>query len=310
MLPQKNNSIVFQGIDAHGAVQHKFGGFVVLRSTFSAHRVFQNAGFFHFFCFTSWFTIFACFRLVDLVFSHARPGVKGYLATLDLGKLRPVAVAIHEDSGVVLYIADQNRGADFYVGARLGVLHGKLETVFLLSGGLHKRVGTHIDSAVCRLRILDGRSRDNNILPDGHIGVIGVGNDAHGGAEAKGGVFLSVIAALVSTFQFVLDILDAAFTIAARGVFRLVVVRVHERILEDFGGIDGVLLALFLVLGFFTLLFGRVRIVLLLFRFGCLRSVLARFTSRRRSGVIHRHLHPGDIIFRFDIHGSCRNGTI
>ena len=201
------------------------------------------------------------------VFAHAGRSVqRNRAAALDLGSLCPIAV--HQYRSVVLHIADQDRCADLHLGVGQRILHGKLQAVLCFSRSSHHGPGIHIDRTVHRLRTFHGGSVYDNVLPNGHIGVVCIGDDTYAGAKAKGRGLLCIVAACIGAFHLVLDVLDASFAITARGVLRLAVGGVHGRILEHLGGIDGFLFALFLVLGFLRIRFVAlcigVRIVLLL----------------------------------------------
>ena len=116
------------------------------------------------------------------VFSHACRYVQRYLTAIDLGRFSPITV--HQDRSVVLHIADQNGCADFYLGG-VGqrILYSKLQGVFLLSGGCHQGFSRYVDRTV--RPILDRRGGNDDVLPNGHIGVVCIGNDAYAGPEAK-----------------------------------------------------------------------------------------------------------------------------
>ena len=317
LLPQEDNGVVFQCVDAYGAVQRHGGGRVLVRLALGAHRVREGAGLFYFFRFLRVFAFVVLFRLGGLVFAHAGGGVQRYRAALDLGRLRPV-VAVQEDGGVVLHIADENGRADFHVGVGLAVLHRKAEAVLLFGGGLHDGLGVHVDSAVGRLRLVYRRSRNGGVFPNRDIGVVCVGNNADGSAEAKGGILLVVVAAVVGAVHFVLDVLGAAFAVRARSVFGLfVVLGIHilGGVFDRIGWVDGLFLALFLVLGFprvaFVLLIRRVFVVLRLFRIACLRGAFPRVAARSLLRlVVHRHFQPVDPVLRLDIHGARRDGAV
>ena len=133
-----------------------------------------------------------------------------------------------------------------------------------------------MDGAVHRIRHFS--RRNDSILPQSGFGVVFVGNNAYGGAASKGGYLSRVGAAFIGAYYFVLDFPDAIL-----GVFCLLVIGgICKSLLRDFGGVDGLLPALFFVVGFpcvaFVLLCIGVSIVLLLIIIVCRLSVLTRFS--------------------------------
>ena len=222
-----------------------------------------------------------------------------------MGKVSPVAV--QQNVCVVLYVADENGGADFHLVVGQRVLHRKLG---LVRGGRDQRLGVDIDRAVRRCCIRWLCSCNDNILPNGDIGVVCIGNDAYAGAKAKCRGLRRIVAARIGAFHFVFDVLDAAFAVTACRVLCLGVGRVHIGVFDCLGGVDGLFLAVYLILGFpgvaFVFLLLDVLIVRVVVpRFGVL--ALLRICWRF---VAHRHFQPGDGVRRVDAHGSRRDRAI
>ena len=279
-LPQKDNGVVLQGVDAHRTGK-RIPGEIPLRQVLGACQISEDAGF--------------LFSPIIFVFSHARRSVQGHRARSgDFGGLIPLV--IQQDGGVVLHAADQDGSADLRVGAGLPVLHREPHAVL----AVHQGIGIHMDGAVHRIRHFS--RRNDSILPQSGIGVVFVGNNAYGGAASKGGYLSRVGAAFIGAYYFVLDFPDAILD-----VFCLLVIGgICKSLLRDFGGVDGLLPALLLIprFDFFFLLVG-VRIVVIV----CPRGILAASRDFIRH-VAHRHFQAGDVVCRIDVHGARRNGTV
>ena len=209
---------------------------LLIRFALSAHRVRQYAGF---------------IIVIFLIFAHARISAKRYRACARyLGRVGPIG--IHQYRSIVLHIADQHGCADFYLGGvGLGVLNRKMQAVLLRPGGCHQAFSRYVDRSVRCLLTLRICGCNDDVLPDGDIGVVFVGKDSYAGAEAKSGSFLFIIAAIIGAFQLVFDILDAAFAICTCGVFGLFIIDgIHRSIFDCLCGIDGLSFALNLVFRF------------------------------------------------------------
>ena len=226
-----------------------------------------------------------------------------------MGRLVPFI--IQQNFCIVLHIADHYGSTDLHLGrVRLGILHRKVQAVLFFSGSIHQGFSRHVDRAVRRLRVPRLRGRNNDILPESDISIICVGYNAYTGTKAKGRSIRCVVTALIGAFHLVLDVLNAVFSI-----FGLIAIGIYRGIFDYLGGVFRLLLALFLVLGFFRIGFVFLGIssciVLVLLVSSCRCSILTLVGIRCRfHRIVYRHFQSDNIVLGLDIHSACRNGAV